>query len=85
VTLPDASMALTADAARVAFDAMLGGAIGDDAIRDFLLAMSLRDETAVEIAAAVTAIRARMIPVAAPEGAIDVCGTGGDMSNSVKV
>ena len=83
--LPDASMALTADAARVAFDAMLDGAIGHDAIRDFLLAMSLRDETAVEIAAAVTAIRARMIPVAAPEGTIDVCGTGGDMSNSVNV
>ena len=83
--LPDASTALTADAARVAFDAMLDGAIGHDAIRDFLLAMSLRDETAVEIAAAVTAIRARMIPVAAPEGTIDVCGTGGDMSNSVNV
>ena len=85
MTLPDASMALTADAACVAFDAMLDGAIGDEAIRDFLLAMSLRDETAVEIAAAVTAIRARMISVAAPEGAIDVCGTGGDMSNSVNV
>jgi len=26
-----------------------------------------------------------MIPVAAPQGAIDVCGTGGDMSNSVNV
>lgn len=85
MTLPDASLPLTADAARTAFDAMLDGAVADDAIRDFLLALSLRDETAVEIAAAVTAIRARMIPVKAPEGAIDVCGTGGDMSNSVNV
>ncbi len=85
VTLPDASMPLTADAARDAFDAMLDGAADDDEIRDFLLAMSLRDETPIEIAAAITAIRARMVPVAAPAGAIDVCGTGGDMSNSVNV
>jgi anthranilate phosphoribosyltransferase len=85
VTLPDASAPLSADEARAAFDAMLDGVISDDAIRDFLLAMSLRDESAPEIAAAIRAIRARMIPVAAPEGAIDVCGTGGDMSNSVNV
>lgn len=85
MTLPDASVPLEAQAARVAFDAMLDGEVGDDDIRDFLLAMSLRDETAIEIAAAITSIRARMIPVAAPQGAIDVCGTGGDMSNSVNV
>ena len=85
MTLPDASMPLTAEAAGAAFAAILDGAVSDDAIRDFLLAMSLRDETAIEIAAAIAAIRARMIPVAAPAGAIDVCGTGGDMSNSVNV
>lgn len=83
--LPDASVPLTADEARLSFEAMLDGQVDDDNIRDFLLAMSLRDETAVEIAAAITAIRARMISIAAPDGAIDVCGTGGDMSNSVNV
>ncbi len=83
--LPDASAPLRAGEARASFEAMLDGSADDDSIRDFLLAMSLRDETAVEIAAAITAIRARMIPVAAPDGAIDVCGTGGDMSNSVNV
>ncbi len=85
MTLPDASVPLGAQQARTAFDAMLDGEAGDEDIRDFLLAMSLRDETAIEIAVAITAIRARMIPVEAPEGAIDVCGTGGDMSNSVNV
>lgn len=83
--LPDASVPLSADDARTAFEAMLDGEVSDDAIRDFLLAMSLRDETAEEIAAAIAAIRARMISIAAPAGAIDVCGTGGDMSNSVNV
>ena len=85
MTLPDASVPLTIEQARSAFEVMLDGQASDEGSRDFLLAMSLRDETAVEIAAAITAIRARMIPVAAPEGAIDVCGTGGDMSNSVNV
>ncbi len=85
MTLPDASAPLSPDDAAVAFEAVLDGSVGDEAIRDFLLAMSLRDETAVEIAAAITAIRARMIAVVAPAGAIDVCGTGGDMSNSVNV
>ena len=31
------------------------------------------------------AMRARMIPVTAPEGAIDVCGTGGDGAHSLNV
>jgi len=83
--LPDASHPLGAEDAAQAFDAILGDETDDAATRDFLLAMSLRDETAVEIAAAITAIRARMIPVTAPKGAIDVCGTGGDMSNSLNV
>lgn len=85
MTLPDASEPLSADDARTAFDAILDGHVEEAATRDFLLAMSLRDETAIEIAAAIIAIRARMIPVTAPEGAIDVCGTGGDMSNSLNV
>jgi anthranilate phosphoribosyltransferase len=85
MTLPDATRPLDAEAADVAFAALLDGAVDDDAARDFILTMSLRDETAVEIAAAVRAIRARMIAVKAPDDAIDVCGTGGDMSNSLNV
>lgn len=85
MTLPNAERPLDADTAAHAFDAILDGTADAEATRDFLLAMSLRDETAVEIAAAVRAIRARMIPVKAPPGAIDVCGTGGDMSNSLNV
>ena len=85
MTLPDAARPLDCGDARDAFDAMLDGTADDTETRDFLLAMSLRDETAVEIAAAVRAIRARMIAVAAPAHAIDVCGTGGDMAHSLNI
>lgn len=83
--LPDAATPLTPGDAQEAFNAILDGHANHEETRDFLLAMSLREETAPEIAAAIAAIRARMIPVAAPDGAIDVCGTGGDMSNSLNV
>lgn len=85
MTLPDATLPLSEAAADAAFAALLDGTPDDEAARDFILTLSLRDETATEIAAAIRAIRARMIPVTAPAGAIDVCGTGGDMSNSLNI
>lgn len=85
MTLPDATEPLSPEDADIAFAALLDGEVDDETARDFILTLSLRDETAVEIAAAIRAIRARMLTVSAPEGAIDVCGTGGDMSNSLNV
>ena len=51
----------------------------------FLMALRVRGETVEEITGAVTAMRAKMLPVAAPAGAIDVVGTGGDGSGSYNV
>lgn len=67
------------------FDAMLDGDMADDAIAAFLVTLAERGETAEEIAAAATAMRARMVRVSAPENAIDVCGTGGDGSHSLNI
>ncbi|WP_298193166.1 anthranilate phosphoribosyltransferase [Novosphingobium sp.] len=64
--------------AEAAFAAMLDGVVADETIAPFLVALAERGETASEIAGAARAMRARMIPISAPEGAIDVCGTGGD-------
>jgi anthranilate phosphoribosyltransferase len=83
--LPDTSVPLTADEARHSFDAILDATADDVETARFLAKMSDRDETAIEIAAAAAAMRARMIPIAAPAGAIDVCGTGGDGSHSLNV
>jgi len=83
--LPDASAPLNRDTAGAVFADMLDGRMSDGAIRDFLVALADRGETGVEIAAAAEAMRERLVPVAAPEGAIDVCGTGGDGSHSLNI
>ena len=83
--LPDATRPLERGTADTAFATMLDGKASDEDIFAFLSAMSERDETAIEIAAAARAMRARMIRVQAPAGAIDVCGTGGDGAHSLNV
>jgi anthranilate phosphoribosyltransferase len=71
--------------AEAAFGAILDGNVTDEAIAAFLVALSERGETAPEIAGAARAMRARMIPITAPTGAIDVCGTGGDGHHTLNV
>ncbi|MPT49076.1 MAG: anthranilate phosphoribosyltransferase [Sphingobium sp.] len=83
--LPDTSAPLTAEDAAAAFTAILDGGPSDSQVHDFLLNLSERGETATEIAAAAAAMRQRMITITAPEGAIDVCGTGGDGLHTLNV
>lgn len=84
-TLPDITAPLSEAEAEAAFGTLLDGAPSEDEIADFLIALSARGETADEIAGAARALRARLIPIAAPEGAIDVCGTGGDGHHTLNV
>ncbi|MGL5839473.1 MAG: anthranilate phosphoribosyltransferase [Sphingorhabdus sp.] len=67
------------------FGQILDGQMPEAEITALLIKMADRGETAEEIAGAAKAMRARMIRIAAPEGAIDVCGTGGDGSHSLNV
>ena len=83
--LPDPALPLSATEAAHAFDLLFDGDVSDDDIAAFLVTMAKRGESATEIAAAARAMRARMIPIAAPAGAIDVCGTGGDGHHTLNV
>jgi anthranilate phosphoribosyltransferase len=67
------------------FGRMLDGLMSDAEISDIVLKRADAGETSTDIVAAVRAMRARMIPVAAPQNAIDVCGTGGDGQHSLNV
>lgn len=83
--LPDVTAPLTEAEAEAAFGTLLDGGPSEAEIEAFLVALSARGETAPEIAGAARALRARLIPIAAPEGAIDVCGTGGDGHHTLNV
>lgn len=83
--LPDIATPLTEAEAEAAFGVLLDGAPMESEIEAFLIALSQRGETAAEIAGAARALRARLIPIDAPEGAIDVCGTGGDGHHTLNV
>ncbi len=78
-------MSLSFAEAEALFGRMLDGGMSDEEIRETLLTMSDRGESAAEIAGAARAMRDRMVPVVAPEGAIDVCGTGGDGQHSLNI
>jgi len=85
VALPDPSTPLSRQSAALAFADILDGHADDAAIASFLIGLTDRGETSIEIAEAARALRARLIPIAAPAGAIDVCGTGGDGHHTLNV
>ena len=83
--LPLDAPLLSEDEAEEVFSKLLDGEPSDAEIEQFLVALSQRGESANEIAGAVRAMRARVIPLAAPEGAVDCCGTGGDGQHTLNV
>ena len=69
---------LDADTSAAAFELIMSGAVAEGDLSDFLLALAERRPAVPEIAGAVRVMRARMTSIDAPEGAVDLCGTGGD-------
>jgi len=83
--LPDPSTPLSRESAAAAFADILDARTSEQQVADFLVALSDRGETSLEIAEAARALRARLLPIAAPPGTIDVCGTGGDGHHTLNV
>ena len=69
---------LTEAEAKAAFELIFAGSVTPAQLGGFLMALSARGETVAEITGAVGAMREKMLRVAAPTGAIDIVGTGGD-------
>lgn len=67
-----------ANALATAFDALMDGEADPVEIGGFLLALTALGESPEALIVGAQAMRARMTPVNAPDGAIDTCGTGGD-------
>ena len=76
---------LSREMAYEAFDSMMSGEVTPSQIGALLMGLRVRGETVDEITGAVTAMRAKMLIVDAPDNAIDVVGTGGDASGSFNI
>ena len=83
--LPDTSSPLSRESARQAFADLLDGRTSEEAIAAFLIGLTTRGETSIEIAEAARALRERLLPIAAPPGPIEVCGTGGAGHHTLNV
>ncbi len=76
---------LSREAAEAAFTAIMDGDATPAQIGGFLMVLRTRGETVPEYAAAAAVMRARCVPVRAPEGAIDIVGTGGDGKGTLNI
>jgi anthranilate phosphoribosyltransferase len=76
---------LSREEAARGFDTMMSGEATPSQMGGLLMALRVRGETVDEITGAVTVMREKMTRVAAPAGAIDVVGTGGDASGSFNI
>ena len=76
---------LSRDEARAAMGAVMDGEATPAQLAAFLMGLRMRGETADELAGFAGAMRDRVVRVDAPEGAIDVVGTGGDGSGTFNI
>ncbi|MBT3238525.1 MAG: anthranilate phosphoribosyltransferase, partial [Rhodospirillaceae bacterium] len=77
--------ALNVDEAAQAFDIIMSGDATDAQIGAFLMALRVRGETVDEITGAARTMRAKALKVSAPDGAIDIVGTGGDGAGTYNI
>lgn len=64
---------------------IMEGKATDAQIGAFLSALRMKGETVGEITGAVRIMRDKALKIKAPEGVIDTCGTGGDMSGTFNI
>jgi anthranilate phosphoribosyltransferase len=64
---------------------IMEGRATDAQIGAFLAALRMKGETVEEITGAAKVMREKAITIKAPEGVLDTCGTGGDMSHTFNI
>lgn len=68
-----------------AFNVIMSGEASPSQIGGFLMGMRVRGETVDEVVGAARVMREKAIGIAAPVGAIDCCGTGGDATGTYNI
>ena len=76
---------LTETQAEDAFSLIMEGQATHSQLGAFLMGLRVRGETVDELTGAARVMRAKALPVSAPPGAIDTCGTGGDAKGTYNI
>lgn len=76
---------LSKSEAETAFQILFEGDATPSQIGGFLMALRTRGETVTEYAAAAGVMRAKCTPVVAPDGAMDIVGTGGSGKATLQI
>ncbi|MGL4395920.1 MAG: anthranilate phosphoribosyltransferase [Hyphomicrobium sp.] len=76
---------LSADDMQSGLDLLMSGVATPVQLGAFLMGLRVRGETVHEITGAAKFLRSRMTPADAPEGAVDIVGTGGDSHGTYNV
>ena len=71
--------------AEAAFEIIMSGNATPAQIGAFLMALRLRGETVAEITGAARTMRSKVTGIEAPEGAMDIVGTGGDGKGTLNI
>ncbi len=80
------SMDLTPGEAKTAMKRILEGNVSSEEVAAFLMAMRCKGETVEELTAFVKVLREESVPVEVKtDGAVDLCGTGGDKSGTFNI
>jgi anthranilate phosphoribosyltransferase len=85
IAIAAGGLALDEAQAEQAFDILMSGNATPAQIGGFLMSLRVRGETVPELVGAVRAMRAKMLRIEAPAGAIDTCGTGGDGAGTLNI
>ena len=76
---------LTGEEMRSVMTIIMSGEATPSQIGAFLMGLRVKGESVGEIAAAVSILREKMVPVEAPEDAVDIVGTGGDGAETLNI
>ena len=76
---------LTGEEMRGVMTTIMSGEATPSQIGAFLMGLRVKGETVGEIAAAVSILRERMVPVEAPDDVVDIVGTGGDGAETLNI
>lgn len=79
------SQDLTGEEMRASLRIIMEGDATPSQIGAFLMGLRVKGETVGEIAAAVSILREKMLPVDAPSDAMDIVGTGGDGAGTLNI